>query len=361
MEIKGIVISLTISLLLITPIFGQDMVKDTIDYEFLYGTALKGEVPAILEYLDTLKLYKPKDQAFKTKFEKRFKYDKDQTEDYFSKKDTLLNPLHRLFQQYWRKGLLHPQQDNDSLFKGDLIHFFNEENRQHQYAAGKVTEDNLETVYKKYIEDKGYHCTGLGRTGKFYDLMVWRTMEPKTYSIDLIDHTEKVKVYFMEDFLSLGWMDYARLGERYPGGWATKEALYCVTKGYDQSSEKFKIIYLKHEGQHFYDYKHFPKLESADLEYRAKLIEMVFCEEELYNRLAYFLKNAKDDPRNAHPHANYRLISNMSKEIFGNSYEPDHEKWQNIPAEQLHETARKLYKENTDYLLADNLEPPGPH
>lgn len=333
--------------------FGQNQVRDTLDYEYVYGSAVKGEVPKILEYLDTLKVYRPKDIAFKDKYEARFKYDTDLTKDYFATTDTLLNPLHRMFQRYWRQGLLHPEQDNDSLFKQQLIHFFNKENQNRTYSSSIIDANNLEEVYKEYIESKGYYCTGFGRAGKFYDFLVWKTMEPQTFEIDLLDHTEKVTVYFMKDFLSLGWMEYSRLGERYPGGWATEEALYCVTKGYDQNSEKFKTIYLKHEGQHFYDYKRFPGLESRDLEYRGKLIEMIFCEEELYNRVANYLKNAKDDPRNAHPHANYRIIANMSKMLFNKEYEDDFEKWKNIPKESLHMVARKLYQQDTDFLLAE--------
>ena len=344
---------LTLILIVIGNALGQKQVKDTLHYEYVYGTAVKGEVPKILEYLDTLQFYRPKDVAFKKKFETRFKYETDRTTDYFATTDTLLNPLHRLFQRYWRKGLLHPEQDNDSIFKQQLIEFFNTENSSGTYSATKIDSSNLEPIYKKYIESKGYHCTGFGRAGKFYDFLVWKTMEPKTFEIDLIDHNEKVEVYFMKDFLSLGWMEYSRLGERYPGGWATDQALYCVTKGYDQSSEKFKIVYLKHEGQHFYDYKRFPGLESRDLEYRGKLIEMAFCEEELYNRISYYLKNAKDDPRNAHPHANYRIIANMSQAIFNNGYEVDFEKWQSISKERLHEVARKLYNENTEALLTE--------
>ncbi|WP_335964337.1 hypothetical protein [Galbibacter sp. PAP.153] len=309
--------------------------KDTINYEFLFGTAVKGDVPAILTYLDSLSVTREKDIAFKNKFEGRFKYGMDRTDDYFSTQDTLLNPLHKLFQGYWRDGLLHPEENNDSIFKQELIAFFNKENVSHAYADGKVTEKNLEPVYKKYIEDRGYYCTGFGKAGKFYDFLVWKTMEPEVFTIDLVNHTEKVQVYFMKDFLSLGWMEYSRLGERYPGGWATNEALYCVTKGYDQTSEKFKVIYLKHEGQHFYDYKRFPGLASKDLEYRGKLVEMIYCDKELYNRVSYYLDNAKNDPRNAHPHANYRIIKNLSEEIFGEAYVTDFNRWLAVPKENF--------------------------
>lgn len=349
---KALIISIYIVLFLVlTPkLFGQST-KDTLHYEYVFGTALKGEVNKILSYLDTLHLKNPKDQNFKTKFENRFKYKNDSTLSP-SVAGTELNPLYKLFQEYWRKGLLHPKVNNDSIFKQKLILFFNTENKSNQYVTNLVTSENLEQVYKKFIESKGFHTTGFGKNGKFYDFLVWKTMDPTTYTIDLIDKTQAVTVYFMKDFLSLGWMEYARLGERYPGGWATDEALYCVAKGYDISSEKFKVIYLKHEAQHFSDYKQFPGLPSRDLEYRGKLIEMAFCKTELYNRFLYFLNNAKNDPTNAHPHANYRMVHNMSQKIFNKNYESDIEKWRKISLETMHTTARDLYFENTAGLKA---------
>lgn len=334
-------------------IYAQKTVKDTLDYEYIFGMAIKGEITPILNSLDTLQIYKTKDLNFKDKFEARFKYNEDLTTNYFAITDTLLNPLHRIFQKYWRQGLLHPEQDNDSLFKVKLINFFNKAAQNDANNATIVNHDNLDEVYKRYIESKGYYCTDFGKAGKFYDFLVWRTMEPKKFKIELVDHTEEVTVYFMKDFISLGWMEYSRLGERYPGGWATNKALYCVSKGYNQSSEKFKIVYLKHEGQHFYDYKRFPGLESRDLEYRGKLIEMIFCNKELYNRVAYYLKNAKNDPRNAHPHANYRIVTNMSQLLFGSNYETDFNRWKKIPKSRLQEVAKILYVENTKSLFTD--------
>ena len=42
------------------------------------------------------------------------------------------------------------------------------------------------------------------------------------------------------------------------------------------------ISYLAHESRHFEDYQLFPKLKSADLEYRAKLTELSMANETLY-------------------------------------------------------------------------------
>lgn len=337
------------------PAFGQRSAhQDTIHYKQVYGLAVKGEINKVLTYLDTLSLKQKEDVNFKKSFENRFKYGQDRT-DYFSKADTTLNPLHRIFQEYWREGLLDNQENYDSAFTLRLIHFFNNHNDRNFTDADTVSEQNLPEVYKKYIEDKGFYCSDFGKTGKFYDFLVWKTMDPSHYHVDLIDDTVDVTVYFTSDFVSLGWLEYSRLGNYYPGGWATGEALYCVSKGYDVLSEKFKVNYLKHESQHFSDYERFPDLESPVLEYRGKLVEVYFADTDLYTRIEYFLNNAKPDTTNAHPYANFFLMMQLSKAIFNKDYENDFKKWQAIPKDKLRTEAKNLYFKNNEYLIQEKL------
>jgi hypothetical protein len=76
------------------------------------------------------------------------------------------------------------------------------------------------------------------------------------------------------------------------GGWAIKEDanLYCNKGDYDLNSEHFKVSYLKHETIHFTDLNEYPQLSSADLEYRAKLIELMYCTQEtIYDRVTQFV------------------------------------------------------------------------
>ncbi len=72
---------------------------------------------------------------------------------------------------------------------------------------------------------------GLARPAGLYDLLVWRTEKDTTYSFAVNKDRLTVKVVFMDDFITLGWEEYATLGKLYPGGWATDQALVLCAQG----------------------------------------------------------------------------------------------------------------------------------
>ena len=125
---------------------------------------------------------------------------------------------------------------------------------------------------KRILMTKGYYST-IGTTRPYRDLIIWKEQTEQEYIVRLPEGKQKVKVVFMGNFVCNGWIEYATMGKSSAGGWATKDAIYCL-KSYDVSSENFRVSLLVHEGQHFTDYQSFPKLRQADLEYRAKLAEL---------------------------------------------------------------------------------------
>lgn len=151
----------------------------------------------------------------------------------------------------------------------------------------------------------------------------------------------------MKNFLTLGWQEFATFGRSTPGGWATKDALYCVEDAYDLNSEDFLISYLCHEGRHFADYELFPGLHSVDLEYRAKLTELSLLEENLFESLYFFLQNANKTSLNAHSAANYFVIRDLSEQLFDSDFEQDIERWQAKDIIEIHSTSKKLLDRNT--------------
>jgi hypothetical protein len=151
----------------------------------------------------------------------------------------------------------------------------------------------------------------------------------------------------MDDFITVGWEEYATLGIAYPGGWSTREALFCVRKAYDLKSEDFLISYLCHEGRHFMDYKLFPRLTSADLEYRAKLTELSLLKEELIETIELFINNANYESENGHSVANYCVIRDLSKALFKVDFEKDINKWKEVNAGKINKTAYDVLEANT--------------
>ena len=71
------------------------------------------------------------------------------------------------------------------------------------------------------------------------------------------------------------WMDYLTFGRFGTGGWASPDGtINCIAQAYDFESERFLVSLLKHEAQHAVDMKRFPAITPAELEYRAKLVEL---------------------------------------------------------------------------------------
>ena len=154
----------------------------------------------------------------------------------------------------------------------------------------------------------------------------------------------------MDDFITLGWEEYATLGRYYPGGWTTTKELYCVKSAYDLKSEKFLISYLAHESRHFADYKLFPKLTSADLEYRAKLTELSLANSSLYQLLDFFIGNANARSENGHSLADYCVIRDLSKSLLNTGFEKDIGKWKQLSPDVINKGAAEILQANTKTL-----------
>lgn len=172
------------------------------------------------------------------------------------------------------------------------------------------------------------------------------------YPVTTPEDTIDVKVVFMDSVMSNGWEGFATLDTYYPGGWATNDALYCAHDSYDLASEDFRISYLKHEGKHFADYKRFPKLESPDLEYRAKLVELSAAESSLPGLIQFFLQNSAYDATNPHANANFCVMRDLSRTLFNKEREEDVEVWKKMPSEQVHLASAALLRKNTRDLIA---------
>lgn len=325
--------------------FGQNISSDSIqlDYNKIYSYCMNSDVKPILDLIDvdTTKLTK-KDIDFKLRFEDRFKYSKDRN-SFNRQQKTSVDSLVNIFKTYWRSSLLNPDKVYDSILTANLNSFFSYK------RTSKTDTLNLDSCIRSFVSSKGYYTNGFGKVGKLRDILIWKTQKDTTYTFSIYKEKISTKVIFLEDFITIGWSEYAAL-DKSIGGWAGDSALYCVKKAYDIKSDGFKIHYLAHEGRHFEDYKIFPKLSGYDLEYRAKLTEISLAQETLYPLIKRFISGANYDSNNQHPVANYVVIKNLSKKIFKSEFENDMTKWKAIDVAILNETAYTLLKENTKAL-----------
>lgn len=124
------------------------------------------------------------------------------------------------------------------------------------------------------FEAAGCHAL-FGKTQGYYGPYIWRDTVPTAYQVELPDGTAAYTVNILRGSIFRSWMDYLTFGRYGTGGWASPDGtINCIEQAYDFTSERFLVSLLKHEAQHTVDMKRFPGITPAELEYRAKLVEL---------------------------------------------------------------------------------------
>ena len=150
------------------------------------------------------------------------------------------------------------------------------------------------------FEAEGYHAL-FGKTQGYYGPYIWRDTVPTLYRVELPDKTAEYTVNILKGFVFRSWMDYLTFGRYGMGGWASPDGtINCIEQAYDFESERFLVSLLKHEAQHTIDMKQFPGITPAELEYRAKLVELHYSND--LGLLQKFLSEA-DESKTDDSHA----------------------------------------------------------
>ena len=270
----------------------------------------------------------------------------------------IINDVSNIYRNYWRSELLKENPEN----RTDTTLYINLTNYIYSNHLTTLSKDSLfkniknDSELKRIIESQGFKANFKFRNG-FQELFIWNKETVKDFEVILPKDTINSKVVFIEEYNLTGYDYFASCGKTQVGGWAIKESatLYCNKGQYDLSSEQFNISYLKHESLHFTDLNEYPNLSSTDLEYRAKIIELMYCtEKSIYQKIAEYIHGADRSDRNhSHPYANYVLIENMSKLLFNSKFEADYNKWKQISVEDINNAATSLYNTNEKILARD--------
>ena len=150
------------------------------------------------------------------------------------------------------------------------------------------------------FEAEGYHAL-FGKTQGYYGPYIWKETVPTVYCVALPDGAADYTVNILKGFVFRSWMDYLTFGRYGTGGWASPDGtINCIEQAYDFESERFRVSLLKHEAQHAVDMKRFPGISPAELEYRAKLVELHFSSD--LSLLQKFLSEA-DERKTGDSHA----------------------------------------------------------
>lgn len=204
-----------------------------------------------------------------------------------------LNDILRLYQIYFRDVFYCGLPESEAAYKllTGLRLLLNMPDADEELLA-----ERLQAAF----EANGYHAL-FGKTQGYYGPYVWRETVPTVYRVELPDGTAEYTVNILKGFVFRSWMDYLTFGRYGTGGWASPDGtINCVEQAYDFESERFLVSLLKHEAQHAMDMKRFPKITPAELEYRAKLVELHYSGD--LGLLQKFLLEA-DESRTGDSHA----------------------------------------------------------
>jgi hypothetical protein len=265
------------------------------------GRALQGDLPSALRLLRALP---PSglaggDAAYRACMIKRFSEEAD------GSLPTDLPPIVAralgIYRAYWRAGFLHPaeRETEAERLRRNLA----------RLLGFPATEEmgTLEAALALRLTDAGFHSL-MGRTPPFRELMLWKEQRRELKVIPLPEAAHEVPVVFLDEFVSLGWSNYATCGRSSTGGWVRPDGIYAVVPGWpDLQGERFQVSFLGHEAQHFADRAKFPGIGDWELEYRAKFTELALARDSLGRLLGAFGANQADDPALPHPYAN-RLV-----------------------------------------------------
>ena len=205
----------------------------------------------------------------------------------------VLNDILRLYQIYFRDVFYCGVSEADAAnqLRTQLKRLLNMAD-----ADEALLTEKLQSVF----EEKGYHAL-FGKTQGYYGPYIWRETQPTVYRVDLPDGTAESTVNILKGFVFRSWMDYLTFGRYGTGGWASPDGtINCIEQAYDFESERFLVSLLKHEAQHTVDMKRFAGITPAELEYRAKLVELHYSSD--LGRLQKFLSEA-DESRTGDSHA----------------------------------------------------------
>lgn len=205
--------------------------------------------------------------------------------------------------------------------------------------GGAASLDELEELAAEAFRAGGFHFLG-GRTGGCYGPYIWRTEELRRYEVELPEGVQEYAVKLLGGFVMESWLSYLTFGLSGTGGWSNGDGLiHCVKRHYDLKSESFRVSLLKHEAQHASDQSRYPGMSSADLEYRAKLVELIYSEER--QLLGRFLQEADAaNPGSGHGLAAERIVRGFARQQDGDGLAA-------LPIETVRAAALELFRESS--------------
>ena len=276
------------------------------------GLALQGdgaEAVKVLAGIPALE-FKGSDADFRACMLNRFdSVGSEPTEQDFG--DPWISSLATDYVTYWKQTLAKPAEREQA--EREL------RNRVSKLLGRSLSDDKdfdaAEDEIKRAALKRGLSAL-LGRTQPLRELMLWKKTTVEQRQVNLPEGPQEVRVTYLDDFLLRGWGYYATCKRRSAGGWATDEGLFAVVPAYKSlADETFSVRFLAHETQHFADKRAFPKLESWELEYRAKLVELSLAVSSQDSTLQLICENRTDSKVSPHGYADFRVLDDVTRHL----------------------------------------------
>ena len=294
--------------------------------EIYYGHILKGDLLGALDYLKQFSEQADLCARYRAVFA-RGEYVRYEV-------DAQLNGILAAYQAYYRDVfyLRVEKKTAADVLRARLAALLGEPEAE----LSELEQDRLPALFR----DRGYRFMG-GKTSGYYGPYVWKTTETVSYAVELPDGVQLYTVKLLDGFLCRSWVDHLSFGAIGTGGWTDGDGIInCVKSAWDLDSEAFRVSLLKHEAQHARDLERWPEMSSGDLEYRAKLVELIYSSQR--DLLRQFMQEADDaDQSNGHSAASGRILRDFSA-FAGNRTVSE------LETEQIRQIAARLLEMDTE-------------
>lgn len=301
------------------------------------GRALQGNVAEAVALLEQVPAseFNEKDRAVRACMIERFTSGSEDSRK--GRAGTVADEALGLYRSYWRASLLKPEttaEQEKQLMDGL---------RALLGLPADAGSERVEAELGRRLAAEGHHVL-MGRTPPLLEFVLWRSETEKVRRVPLPEGEHSIRVKILDDFASLGWSAYATCDRSFTGGWMKPDGIYAVRPGWkDLAAENFQVSFLAHETQHFADQKRFGKLESWELEYRAKLAELALADATLPRILSAFASNQGGNPSVPHSYANRIVLSWLASEL----HVADVEAVAEVPKERIRRAAKALLTRDT--------------
>lgn len=319
------------------------------DYRIFYGHIVQGDLIGAVDYLKSF----PGKKATLNKYLRIF----DKGSQIKHSKNPVLNSVCLIFDEYYRNVFWLKVDTLKAVQR--LCDGFCELLSTSKQCFSSIQEaeeawEVIEEKVKRLVEAQGYHYVG-GKTQGFYGPYIWKDTKRTIYKVKLPYTVEDFPLDMMTGFICCSWMSHISFGRIGTGGWGGDDGvLSCVKKRYRyrRMTSRFKIDFLKHEAQHVLDKRQFPGISSTHMEYRAKLVQLIYAKS-MKSFWGFVSEASKEDINNSHVVASYLLVRNLSQLMFNESFVSDLTRWKG-KMKHIRIYARGLYDnspKDTDFII----------